>query len=102
MSEIIVDSLSQPSLFERHVSTAHQCEFGQWYDTLGKERYGHLESFRMIEKFHQRVHVLSAEIIQCRNLDDPACAKFNARQLSDHLPSFTSRVDAFLEEIDRD
>jgi len=70
-------------------------------DTLGEERYGHLDSFRKMEKAHQRVHVLSAEIIQCRNPDDLPSANFNAKQLYDHLPSFISRVDEFLEEIDR-
>ena len=102
ISESIVQSLTNPELFQRSVATAHQCELGQWYDTLGKERYGHLDSFRKIEKFHHRVHVLSEEIIQCRNLDDVASAKFNANQLYDHLPSFIRSVDEFIAEIDRD
>lgn len=101
MSELIVRSIHNPEPCQRSISTAHECEFGQWYVNLGKERYGHLPAFCTMEDSHKIVHELSAEIIHYRDLGDMVTAHAKAQELSDRLPLFTSQVDAFIGEIDR-
>ncbi len=34
----------------------HSCRMGQWYDTLGRERFGATEAYRSMEKPHSMVH----------------------------------------------
>ncbi len=34
----------------------HHCRLGQWYDTKGKERFGHTKAFKAMEKPHATVH----------------------------------------------
>ena len=38
----------------------HACQFGQWYDTTGRARHGHLEEFRAIDGVHRRIHEIGA------------------------------------------
>ncbi len=34
----------------------HACLFGQWYDSNGRVRHGHLAEFRAIDAVHKRIH----------------------------------------------
>jgi diguanylate cyclase (GGDEF)-like protein/PAS domain S-box-containing protein len=42
----------------------HHCDFGQWLDGPGRDRYGELEHFARIDRLHRRVHGLGEEIIE--------------------------------------
>ncbi len=34
----------------------HNCRLGKWYETLGRERFGNVPSYRLLEQPHARVH----------------------------------------------
>ncbi|MEN8180317.1 MAG: EAL domain-containing protein [Pseudomonadota bacterium] len=50
-------SFKPPALQSTH------CRFGRWYYDYGHKRYGHMQSFRTLEKYHDRVHELSNQLI---------------------------------------
>jgi methyl-accepting chemotaxis protein len=42
----------------------HNCRLGKWYDTgIGKEQFGHLKSYSMLEKPHASVHAQANALI---------------------------------------
>ena len=49
-------------LNEAELSNHTLCRLGQWYASVGKERYAELTAFRAVEEPHNRVHVLGNEI----------------------------------------
>ena len=54
--------LNEESEKVKNCKDHHSCRFGQWYDTTGKELFGHTQSYKTMEKYHKAVHdhVLSA------------------------------------------
>jgi len=34
----------------------HNCRLGKWYETIGRERFGDMPSYRLLEQPHARVH----------------------------------------------
>jgi methyl-accepting chemotaxis protein len=34
----------------------HDCDLGQWYETTGRERFGEMPSYPVLEKYHKQVH----------------------------------------------
>ncbi len=50
-------SFKPPALQPTH------CRFGRWYYDYGQRRYGHLASFKELEKYHDRVHEVSIHLI---------------------------------------
>ncbi len=44
-----------------------QCYLGKWYYSVGKEKCGHLESFKDIEPPHIELHKLAREIYELKN-----------------------------------
>ena len=41
----------------------HACRFGQWYDTTGQGRHGHLAEFRAIDAVHRHIHEIGASAL---------------------------------------
>ena len=41
-----------------------QCRFGRWYYDYGHHRYGHMKSFKVLEKYHEQVHDLGIDLIK--------------------------------------
>jgi hypothetical protein len=54
-----------------------QCYLGKWYYSVGKEKCGHLESFREIEPPHIELHKLAREIYELKKAgkDEEAAQK---------------------------
>jgi diguanylate cyclase (GGDEF)-like protein/PAS domain S-box-containing protein len=46
----------------------HECRFGQWLDTDGKNRHGATPVFADIEQLHRQVHQLAGVLCEHRNL----------------------------------
>ena len=46
----------------QHISDVHHCQFGRWYDRIGKYRYSTFDSFVSIEKTHIRIHGIAEEM----------------------------------------
>ena len=65
----------------------HQCRFGNWLDSDGRERYGALPSFPAVEDLHARVHALA------RQLNQPAAGQ------EDELPARMQALDALRLEL---
>jgi methyl-accepting chemotaxis protein len=49
------------------VADHHQCRLGKWYDSAGKQLFGHLHSFRAIDGPHERFHALGKEAVAAAN-----------------------------------
>ena len=47
--------------------SAHDCDFGHWFYTAGRERFGSSAVMRAIEQPHDRLHQLIAEIVKGRS-----------------------------------
>lgn len=60
--EAIVDG--QVGLFKPPPLDPHHCDFGQWLDGPGRDRYGDLPEFIQIDRLHRRVHALGEEIVE--------------------------------------
>ncbi len=56
------------------VASHHDCRLGKWYDTLGKEVYGHSATFRQLEGPHEQVHSLGRRAVERYNQGDKAGA----------------------------
>ena len=42
----------------------HHCHFGDWYNGIGCDSYGHLPEYAEIDTIHQRVHELGKELVE--------------------------------------
>lgn len=42
----------------------HQCRLGKWYDSRGKEEFGHLASFRELDPVHAKVHDTAKRLLK--------------------------------------
>lgn len=73
----VLRAIEEPNFFlpVAKLGTCHQCRFGQWYDTLGKERYGHLAAFTEMYEIHQQVHDKGHKILRLRDAGDMAVAR---------------------------
>lgn len=61
----------------------HQCRFGQWYDTIGKDHFGHVQAFQNIYAIHQQLHDVAYTILQLRDAGDVNQARANCAILQD-------------------
>ena len=52
------------SLSEKEAVSHHDCAFGKWYYSEGKQKYGNLSEFSGIESPHEKLHALVREAIQ--------------------------------------
>lgn len=49
-----------------HFVDHHTCRLGKWYDSgIGKERFGHTQSYKMLESPHSLVHQNVIESVKC-------------------------------------
>lgn len=51
---------------DTHFVDHHSCRLGKWYDSgIGKERFGHTQSYKMLESPHSLVHKNIIESVEC-------------------------------------
>ncbi|MDD2651914.1 MAG: methyl-accepting chemotaxis protein [Sulfurimonas sp.] len=51
---------------DAHFVDHHTCRLGKWYDGgIGKERFGHTQSYKMLESPHSLVHQNIIESVKC-------------------------------------
>lgn len=48
----------------------HDCRFGKWYDSDGKEACGHTRSFAAINQPHERLHALAKDAVRMKSKGD--------------------------------
>ncbi|WP_394760318.1 PAS domain S-box protein [Flavobacterium sp.] len=54
------------SLTENQAVSHYHCDFGKWYYSEGKDKYGHIESVKKLEFQHEKLHLLVTEIINLK------------------------------------
>ncbi len=67
-----------PEVAENH------CQFGRWYQGIGKARYGAHPSFAFIKPKHHRVHELATEIVAAMRSGDADLASAGLPELVEH------------------
>jgi len=85
------DCMIDPSELPNH----HSCRFGKWYDSEGKEKCGHLPSYKAIDTPHEKIHALAKEAIKACISGDKEKAHIlykEARDLSDRIMTFLDRI----------
>ena len=60
--EAIVDG--RAGVFKPPPLDPHHCDFGQWLDGPGRDRYGEQPAFIQIDRLHRSVHALGEEIVE--------------------------------------
>jgi PAS domain S-box-containing protein len=55
------------SLTETQAVSHYHCDFGKWYYSEGKEKYGHMESVQKLELQHEKLHHLVKEILDLKS-----------------------------------
>jgi EAL domain-containing protein (putative c-di-GMP-specific phosphodiesterase class I) len=82
-------TLPQEQLLDHHL-----CRFGQWYDTAGRARYGHLREFEDIATVHTEVHRVGPAIIRLHQSGDTEGARRLCENLLELKQVMMQRLDA--------
>jgi ABC-type transporter Mla subunit MlaD len=73
----------------------HNCRLGKWYDTTGKELFGHTESFKLIKKPHAVVHTNVIDAVKCVEGED-TCLANRDMILKDFIEMETASSELFV------
>jgi len=84
-------------LTQAELSDHHQCRFGHWYDSHGRQRYGHLTEFAQIDDAHTEVHRLGLEIVDLADRGELQ----SARQRCGQLLQCKDRILGLLAELQK-
>jgi Methyl-accepting chemotaxis protein len=76
----------------------HKCALGQWYYGEGKVQYGHLDSYRALEKPHAELHRTIKSIIELNDQGDRAGAEEKYLQIE----PLSKQVVAGIEALERE
>ncbi|MPS33487.1 MULTISPECIES: methyl-accepting chemotaxis protein [unclassified Salinivibrio] len=76
----------------------HKCALGQWYYGEGKDQYGHLNSYRALEKPHAELHRTIKSIIELDEKGDRAGAEEKYLQIE----PLSKQVVAGIEALERE
>ncbi len=77
------------------LTNQHTCRFGKWYDSAGKNEFGHLETFRSLLTPHEKVHALGHDMIRLYN----AGQKESAQQKYEETKNYSLIVVGLLEKL---
>ncbi len=84
-------------LTQAELADHHQCRFGHWYDSHGRQRYAHLPEFAQIDGTHCEVHRLGLEIVDLADRGE----LYAARQRCGHLLQCKDRILALLADLQK-
>jgi diguanylate cyclase (GGDEF)-like protein/PAS domain S-box-containing protein len=94
MSSVFNEPLAMP---EAELVDHHQCRFGRWFYSIGKQRYGYLPEYAALESVHADVHQVGHEIVRLHAAGKVAAAK----QLTERLLSLKDQVLILLSDLQR-
>ena len=57
--------LNENSELAENFGNEHECRFGKWYDTEGKELFGRTKAYEAIAQPHKRVHEIILRTVPC-------------------------------------
>ena len=76
--------------------SSHDCDFGKWFYSTGKEHFGNSRAFQNVERPHDQLHKLIGEIIEAKNRGQTADAEAKYRQVVDLSEEIVSRIDELI------
>jgi methyl-accepting chemotaxis protein len=77
------------------LSTHRTCRFGTWYQSEGKQRCGHLASFKAIDSPHEQLHSMARKIVDAVNAGNPDLA----HQIFPQLIDLSKKIMILLDEM---
>jgi len=80
------------------VTDHHDCEFGRWYFTEGRDKYGQSNTFKMIDDQHEKVHTTARQIALLFNDGK----KEDANLLFSEFKSITGRLFEMLDDLEKE
>jgi len=83
------------------VASHHDCRLGKWYDSLGKDVYGHSPTFKQLEDPHEKVHTLGRRAVERYNQDDKAGAIADVEAIAPLSEIVVGLLDRLIEETSR-
>jgi len=69
------------SMSTEQIPDHRNCRFGKWYQEEGQKLCGHLNSFKLIDEPHAKIHALAKEAVSACNRGDKAKAEDLYRQM---------------------
>lgn len=78
--------------------SSHDCDFGQWFYTTGKERYGSSSALQSIEKPHDRLHKLIGEIIEAKGRGQTAEAEDKYHEVAKLSDDIVHGIDQLIQQ----
>jgi methyl-accepting chemotaxis protein len=73
----------------------HSCRFGHWYETEGREKYGHLPSLKAIIAPHEKFHSLAKEAISTYNTSSNG----KSGKIYGEIEDLVSQLDGLFEGV---
>ncbi len=80
------------------VASHHDCRLGKWYDTLGKEVYGHSATFKALEGPHEQVHSLGRRAVERYNAGDREAAIADVEAIAPLSETVVGLLDKLIQE----
>lgn len=77
-------------------SDHHNCRMGKWYDSAGKEKYGHLAAFKNIQVPHQQVHQNGIEALELLSHGHKSQAIVKLQAMESASLSVMNQLDALI------
>jgi methyl-accepting chemotaxis protein len=77
------------------LSTHLTCRFGKWYTNEGKQKCGHISSYKAINAPHEQVHTMARRIVDAVNGGNVALAQ----QLFPQLVTLSKEISHLLDEM---
>lgn len=76
----------------------HACRFGKWYDTLGKEICGNLQSYKAINGPHERIHALAKDAVAASSSGDSE----KAARIYEDIEAISAQIVDLLENMKKE
>ncbi len=80
------------------VASHHDCRLGKWYDTLGKEVYGHSPTFKQLAVPHEQVHSLGRRAVERYNQGDKEAAIDDVEAIAPLSETVVGLLDQLIRE----
>lgn len=78
-----------------NVENHHVCRLGKWYESHGKQQFGHLGLFKDLDSLHAQFHHKCAEAIRCYQRNDIV----EAQNFMSEIELLSSKVIETLEKL---
>jgi len=78
--------------------SAHDCDFGRWFYSTGRERFGNSAAMRAIEQPHERLHQLIGEIITGRRSNNEAELERKYQEVVQLSTKIVEAIDQLIQQ----